>query len=221
MSRLYLVRHGENRANLTKELSHRRIDYPLTEKGRLQAEQTAARLGGLGIRAVFSSPLLRARETAEAIAKAAALPLSIVEELREVNVGELELEHDIPRAWTLYREIILAWLAGERSRRFPGGETMHELVERFRRGMERILSESGGQDSVVVGHGGIFTFCLPEICEVGDRRDFYRRETHNCAIGEIEVLRDGGEERLELRSWARVEHLSGEAADFVSAMPRD
>ena len=41
INRIYLVRHGENRANLTKEFSYRLVDYPLTEKGILQAQQTA------------------------------------------------------------------------------------------------------------------------------------------------------------------------------------
>jgi broad specificity phosphatase PhoE len=41
MTTLYLVRHGENLANITKEFSYRAVDYPLTPKGILQAEQTA------------------------------------------------------------------------------------------------------------------------------------------------------------------------------------
>ncbi len=40
MIRLFLVRHGENPANLTKEFSYRKVDYPLTKKGQLQARQT-------------------------------------------------------------------------------------------------------------------------------------------------------------------------------------
>ncbi len=42
MIKIYLVRHGENVANLTKEFSHRKVDHSLTPKGRLQAKQTAA-----------------------------------------------------------------------------------------------------------------------------------------------------------------------------------
>ena len=42
MNLVYLVRHGENPANLLKQFSYRKVDYPLTEKGVLQAEQTAA-----------------------------------------------------------------------------------------------------------------------------------------------------------------------------------
>jgi broad specificity phosphatase PhoE len=65
MNRLYLVRHGENRANLTKEFSSRLVDYPLTAKGVLQAQQTAdyfqQRAGAGGIDAVYSSPLKRSR----------------------------------------------------------------------------------------------------------------------------------------------------------------
>ena len=50
MTHLYLIRHGENLANLTKEFSYLKVDYPLTPKGKLQAAQTALLLqdrGGL------------------------------------------------------------------------------------------------------------------------------------------------------------------------------
>ena len=60
MTHLYLIRHGENLANLTKEFSYRKVDYSLTPKGKLQAEQTARTLQDRGIAAVYSSPLRRA-----------------------------------------------------------------------------------------------------------------------------------------------------------------
>ncbi len=56
MNRLYLVRHGENRANITKEFSCRHVDYPLTPKGVLQAQQTAKHLAGEAADLIPGSP---------------------------------------------------------------------------------------------------------------------------------------------------------------------
>lgn len=220
MNRVFLVRHGENPANITKELSHRLIDYPLTERGRLQAEQTARYFEDLAIDEIFSSPLLRAVETAETIARAAGLPLAILEEFREVNVGQLELERDLDGAWRLYKEIAFEWISGARKRRFPDGENMDELAARFRRGLEKAAAGKDDRNIVIVGHGGIFTFGVAEICDVGERREFFQTESHNCAIGEIALgFRQGAMDARLLR-WASVEHLHGEATRFVSAMPR-
>ncbi|MCB0198167.1 MAG: histidine phosphatase family protein, partial [Anaerolineae bacterium] len=64
----YLVRHGENPANITKEFSYRDVDYSLTPKGVLQAQQTAAHFRNVPVDAVVASPLKRTRETAAIIA---------------------------------------------------------------------------------------------------------------------------------------------------------
>src|SRR4029077_4428252 len=87
---LYLVRHGENPANITKEFSYHAVDYPLTPKGVLQAEQTAEYFSSRGVDAIYTSPLLRARQTAEILARRIAVSVYLREEMREINVGSLE-----------------------------------------------------------------------------------------------------------------------------------
>ena len=61
MNTLYLIRHGENPANITKEFSHRLVDYSLTPKGVLQAQQTGEYFKNKQIDAIYCSPLKRAR----------------------------------------------------------------------------------------------------------------------------------------------------------------
>ena len=58
-NRLYLLRHGENPANLSKVFSNRHVDHPLTEKGILQAQQTADYFVGQELQAICTSPLKR------------------------------------------------------------------------------------------------------------------------------------------------------------------
>ena len=66
---LYLVRHGENPANVRREFSYKILDYSLNERGVRQAEQTAAYFsnGDVKVDVIFSSPLKRAMETAQII----------------------------------------------------------------------------------------------------------------------------------------------------------
>lgn len=125
MNRLLLVRHGENRANLTKEFSHRLVDYPLTAKGRLQAEQTAAYLRGYPVTQVFTSPLKRARETAQLIAAGMGASVSVLEPFRELNVGTLEAAPPSTASWRLHDDIVRAWADGDADARFPEGESFN------------------------------------------------------------------------------------------------
>jgi broad specificity phosphatase PhoE len=218
MNRLYLVRHGENLANLTKELSCRRIDYPLTPKGVLQAQQTAAYFRERQIDEIYASPLRRARETAEIIGAAVGLPVTIVEEFREVDVGELEGRADA-EAWTEYFGIARAWFQGRHDVAFPGGEDYRALLRRMRAGIARVVAGKDGRGIVVVGHGGLFTATIGALCQNVDLRTILATENHNCSVTELAVaLRDGALE-AELVEWAACGHLSGAAADLVGGAP--
>ena len=70
MHTIYWVRHGENKANITKEFSYKYVDYSLTPKGIQQAQQTARFFRNKNIQTIYTSPLKRAVETAEIIARA-------------------------------------------------------------------------------------------------------------------------------------------------------
>lgn len=219
MNRLYLVRHGENPANLTKEFSSLRVDYPLTPKGVLQAKQTAQYFTGLPIDAIFASPLKRARQTAEIIGQALNLPVTVLDEFREVNVGDLELAPPTREAWDFHNSIIEAWMAGDFQARFPGGENFLELVERALRGYAKAVAGRTGENIIIVAHGGIFTSTLKRICPEVDIQRLARQENHNCSITEILLGEADDLLRGELVSWASCAHLSGEAAQLVSGMP--
>ena len=162
-SRLYLVRHGENPANLTKEFSHRLVDYALTEKGRLQARQTAAHLDGKGIDEIYASPLKRAVETAAILGARLGLEPVIVEAFREINVGDLERLPPSAETWARHNRVLEAWLAGRRDTPMPGGEDQHSLWDRVRTALAAILAGKDGRDIVIVGHGGLFLYTLADL----------------------------------------------------------
>jgi broad specificity phosphatase PhoE len=84
---ILFVRHGETAANRAR-LALGRADPPLTDRGREQARRLAECLVAEGVARVVSSPLLRARETAAAIAAPLARPVEVDERLVELDYGE-------------------------------------------------------------------------------------------------------------------------------------
>lgn len=219
MNRVYFVRHGENPANLNKQLSHRLIDYSLTPKGVLQAQQTAAFFVDKGIDAIYTSPLKRARETAEIIGAAVGLPAVEIEEFREINVGDLEVQQPLQEHWDTYFRIARDWVERRPDSAFPGGENHHQLVARVRRGLAQALAGRDGQNVVVVAHGGLFFSSIGDLAPEADLAAIFRAGNQNCSVSEL--LFEQGERglRATLVAWASCGHLSGEAAEFVLPMP--
>ncbi|HOG46269.1 MAG TPA: histidine phosphatase family protein [Anaerolineae bacterium] len=221
MNRIYLVRHGENPANITKQFSSRHVDHELTPKGVLQAEQTAAHLRGKGIAAVYCSPLRRAVQTAEIIAAPLGLPVGVVEGFREIDVGEMERQPATAEAWAYHNEVLGSWLSGDVERAFPGGDSFVTLCARMRAGLEEALRGRRGQNIVIVGHGGIFTMTMQDLCPGVDMRRLIAALAHNCSISELLLRRAAGRLLGELVSWGVHEHLHGAAADLVPGIPTD
>jgi broad specificity phosphatase PhoE len=220
MVKIYLVRHGENKANLTHEFSHKRVDYPLTPKGRLQAGQTAKYFEMQPVQAVFSSPLLRARETAEAIAALKGLPVEVIENFREINVGELEDRPPTAENWAIHNNVILEWLKGNRDERYPQGENYWEASQRLVDGIHQAVEGlEPGSTCVIVGHGGIFLTGITSLCPDLNILDIVHQISHNCSITEIDAVVEDGQLTGTLLRWADVSHLSGDAADLVSGLP--
>jgi len=214
-NRLYLVRHGENAANLTKEFSYRHVDYSLTPKGVLQAQQTAAYFTDKHIHDIYASPLKRAVETAEIIATAITANVVILEHFREVNVGALEGQPVSTENWALYHGMFDDWFAGKSDTTFPGGESYGMLWERMHAGLQRILAQKEGRNIIIVGHGGIFTATLKDLCPGIDVEKLRCRPNHNGSITEILTRWRDGAVAGELISWASCTHLHGEAAEVV------
>lgn len=120
---ILLIRHGETALNAARVVQH--PDTPLNERGMGQARQLARRLTGFSVTAIVSSDYRRAQMTAEAIAAATGLAITIQESLRERNFGEVRgVAHaDLPvdlyaedfhprggESWAMFHErVALAW----------------------------------------------------------------------------------------------------------------
>ncbi len=150
MTTIYLARHGESDWNVERRWQGH-ADRPLTDRGRGQAQDLAARLAGVDLDAVYSSDLRRAWETAEAVASAKGLDVIRLPELREVDVGSWSgLTRDECEA--RFPEAFARWHAGGSG--WDDGESYEEMGERIVGAIGRLAAEHQGGAILVVSHGG-------------------------------------------------------------------
>ena len=161
---VWYIRHGENPANLTGELSCRRVDHPLTSHGVEQAQALAGLLSrDPAPAAIYASPLRRAAQTAQILATRLGVPVCTLEDLRELDVGDLEGRSD-EGAWELFLEVAGAWHAGDYDRACPGGEDFRQVLARLRAALTRALDHPPGSRVLVVAHDGLIRAALPALC---------------------------------------------------------
>lgn len=141
---LILVRHGQTAVNAGGRLQGR-VDAPLTEIGRSQVAAVAATLGRRPAALVVSSPLRRARDTAEAIA--AGSPVTVDERWVELDYGDYD---GVPMA-DIPADVWASW-RGDPTYVPPGGESLVQLGARVRAACEDLRERAADADVVVVSH---------------------------------------------------------------------
>ena len=154
MKKVYLIRHGLPDFPQGKRMCIGTTDIPMGEKGLAQAAEMAKKLPP--VTAVFSSPLTRAVQTAEAIG----LPVTVLEGLRELYAGQWDgLTFDQIRE--RYPELYAA-RAHDLTLPLPGAEDFQDGVARFSAAMQT-AAESASGDFAVVAHGGIIAQFLKSV----------------------------------------------------------
>ncbi len=149
-TRLLLVRHGQTELSVQRRYSGRG-NPRLTEIGLGQADAVAARLGVVGgIDAIVSSPLSRARQTADAIGKATGAQVRELPGLTETDFGSWE-GMTFTEAAQRDPELHRTWLA-DPSVPTPGGESFDQVHSRVTRALDEIVSTYPGATVAVVSH---------------------------------------------------------------------
>jgi broad specificity phosphatase PhoE len=182
---MHLVRHGATPPNLIEPpiMQGDGIDEPLAPLGVEQARCVAARLAGVRLAAVYSSPMKRSMETAEAIAAAAGLRVEPIEGLREVRVGVWEgltwpeVERTDPERFRLYRD-------DPERHGYPGGETLRQLFERVAPALAELMRRHVGEQIAVVAHSVVNRVYLGEVLGVslGQGRSIAQA---NCNVSQV------------------------------------
>jgi probable phosphoglycerate mutase len=149
---IYLIRHGRQNSTLCN------VNVELSEEGRIQAELLRDRLKHYEIDALYSSNLIRARQTAAIINEALQLPIEIREEIREISFGLMEGKSDE------YNEEHFRDFKVEQKRMledipYPGGENGASVYERAMPVLQKMI-QSGRQNIAVVTHGGVIRALL-------------------------------------------------------------
>ena len=164
-----MVRHGSH-DRLDRILCGRMQGVSLGEAGRAEVERVAGRLAAERVDALYSSPLERTRETAEAIGRRLALPVQLQPDLNELDFGEwtgqpLERLHRDPRwePWNRQRSL----------NRPPGGESMGEAQMRAIRGVDAMCAAHPDGRIVAVSHSDIIKAVLAHY--LGLTLDLYHR----------------------------------------------
>jgi broad specificity phosphatase PhoE len=154
---ILLARHGETTSNKDRRFQGQ-VDVPLNDTGREQARALAEAARAEGVAALYSSPLVRASETAAIVGEALGLEPRLDDRLKEVDVGDWaerlkpDIEREDPEGWAAFKA------AGE-DFRFPGGESLAEQQERVIAALVDI-TQRRELPALVVCHRGVVRCAL-------------------------------------------------------------
>jgi phosphoserine phosphatase len=158
MIRLIIVRHGHTALNMGEGMAERfrgTIDSPLSPDGLAQAHATARRLAEVPLDAVYSSPMLRARGTAEILAAPQGLPVAVLPGVATMNFGQwagrshAEVAHDWP-------DLYASWRNDPLSIQIPGGESVAGLRERALAAVREVAARhQPGETLLLVTHQAV------------------------------------------------------------------
>ena len=160
--KLYIIRHGQTDWNVQGRIQGRQ-DIPLNAAGRSQAEMLAKGMEKRPVTAIYSSPQIRAMETAETLARAQGVTVIPVPELAEIGYGDWEgrtASDILAKERKLYEE----WWQHPATVAPPGGETLNQVDARCKKAWERIKGEMKG-DTAVAAHGGTLAHFIVHLLE--------------------------------------------------------
>ncbi|MGA6208519.1 bifunctional RNase H/acid phosphatase [Nocardia testacea] len=188
-TRLLLLRHGQTELSVQRRYSGRG-NPPLTAVGREQADRAAKMLAAKGdIAAIVTSPLGRARETAEAAGAALGIEVRVVDGLTETDFGEWE-GLTFREAAERDPELHARWL-GDPSLPAPGGESFDAVRERVEAVRRDLVARYPGANVVVVSHVTPIKTLLQLALGVGPSL-LYRLHLDLASLSLAEFYPDGG-----------------------------
>ena len=197
---LYLIRHCQSMGNIQRRFQGR-FDAEVSPDGVKQLALLGLRFRNEPIDAIYTSPLKRARATAEAIAQYHP-ELEIKEEpgLIELDCGDME-NLLLTEVAERFPQVARDWDQSPDLCQFPGGESMAQVYERANRALDRIIQDHAGEQVVVTTHGGVLRNLFARVA-YGELKGIRRSEVFgNTGVSTL-AAEDGA-----LR-WEKVNDLS-------------
>jgi broad specificity phosphatase PhoE len=183
---LLLIRHGQSAGNVENRLQGWRDSY-LTPEGLEQARLLGEAIAqDYEVDVLYSSPLKRAWQTAEAISQTTGLEPIPDPDLREINFGVAEgiSVHDLPklypgvyRAWQRKEDLDFGW---------PEGETRRDFHRRITDAINKIVDRHRGETVAIVSHGGVLAISITYIL-TRTTTQWGEYIIDNCSLTEIEI----------------------------------
>jgi broad specificity phosphatase PhoE len=176
---IYFIRHGEKTDN-----SRNHAALELTEKGLRQADVVGLRLKNHGIQRIYTSDMVRAVQTSEAVNRYFHVDIKIRHELREIHMGASE-ELGWAYLETYYPEFMTAYRHHDKDLPYPpDGESGADVWNRVGAVLQEIV-ESGLERVAVVTHGGVIRSVMCGILCIGQENRFQFAPPANCSITEL------------------------------------
>lgn len=188
MTKIYIARHGETDWNRAGKLQGA-TDVPLNEEGRKQAVACGKFFEDIAIRAIFTSPLQRARETAEIINQQLHLPLIQIDAFRERTFGAAEGMTYEERSKVYPRK------------NYPNQESFKAFRKRLVRGLQEIYEAYPDEEVALIAHGAV----IHTLFQIVQNADFFPQHARLSNGGVSTIYSKGGEWWLE--SYNNTHHL--------------
>jgi alpha-ribazole phosphatase len=169
-TRLLLIRHASPREE-ARGRCYGTLDIGLSARGQRQAQLLARTLDRVGLAAIYTSPRLRARETAAPLAGVHGLKPIPDEALREIDFGDFEGKRYDEIAQN-HPELYRQWMETPTLVQFPGGESYAGLRRRALQALDAIRARHTGEAAAVVSHGGILRAMLAHCLAMPDEAIF-------------------------------------------------
>jgi len=183
LTRIYLVRHGQTVWN--RELIFRgQADVPLNDTGRKQAELAGEALKDVNLAAIYASPLSRAAETAEAIARRQNVSVGADPAFNDFDCGRFQ-GLTLEAAKGAFPDIYETWEKTPHLVRFPEGGSLHDVTNRAMPRLKELSEQHRGRNIAVVTHRVVLKVIL---CQVlwGDNSHFWEVNLDTGSISRIE-----------------------------------
>lgn len=200
-TQVIIVRHGQTQWNI-KGVRQGHLDSPLTEKGLAQAGALGERLAREKFTVLYSSDLGRAVQTAQLICEATGHTIVTDARLRERHLGIFqglnaeEIKERYPEEYRLHRTRSPDYV-------IPGGESMHQQVERNVACLREIAEKHAGEIIAVVTHGGVLSGLFRHIFAIPFQAP-RRFEFVNASLN-LFTYEEG---HWILQTWGDVSHLA-------------
>ncbi|HEY9719707.1 MAG TPA: histidine phosphatase family protein [Trichormus sp.] len=185
MKKVIFVRHGATESNIEGKMRGW-SDDPLSDLGRKQAQLTAQYLKGFApVERIFTSTLPRSIETGEAIESALNVGIEKLEELRELNLGDLEggTEREL---WEYFTKNAFDKFGKRRDIALPGGEAISAFLDRIEKGFALIWQQHPQGTVLVVSHGVANMVALGKWLEPKNILFWPKFRLDNCSVTEVE-----------------------------------